>query len=137
LASGVVKSQQVSPAKLELARTFRRKMTRAETIVWERVRRCQLGVKIRRQQIIEGFIVDFYCEKAGLVIEVDGPVHTIPERVAIDVHREKVFAEKGLTELRFTNQQVYNDIDAVMSKITACISRRIRENVNAIEDTLT
>ncbi len=137
MASGVVKSQLVSPVKLELDRTFRRKMTRAETIVWERVRRGQLGVKIRRQQIIEGFIVDFYCEKVGLVIEVDGPVHTIPERVAIDVHRKKVFAEKGLMELRFTDQQVFNGIDTVISKIKACISRCIREKVNAIEDALT
>ena len=48
-------------------------MTPAEKILWEEVHAKKLGVRFRRQQVIAGLIVDFYCHKAALVIEVDGP----------------------------------------------------------------
>jgi very-short-patch-repair endonuclease len=49
----------------------RREMTPAEKLLWQKVRAKKLGVRFRRQQIIQGFIVDFYCHKAALVVEVD------------------------------------------------------------------
>jgi len=58
------------------------------------VRAKKLGVRFRRQQIIQGFIVDFYCHKAGLVIEVDGDIHDIQQDE--DARREKVLREMGL-----------------------------------------
>lgn len=62
--------------KQERARTLRRVMTPAETCLWEQLRgnRCA-GLHFRRQQVIDGFIADFYCHDAGLVVEVDGGVH--------------------------------------------------------------
>lgn len=52
-------------------------MTLAEKILWQEVRVNKLGVHFRRQQVIQGFIVDFYCHRAGLVVEVDGDVHDL------------------------------------------------------------
>jgi very-short-patch-repair endonuclease len=93
-------------------------MTPAEKMLWEHLRRKNiLGVKIRRQQIIEGFIVDFYCESAKLVIEVDGEIHSNPERQVIDVHRRNVFIARGLREIRFANNEILNNIDNVLLEI--------------------
>ena len=52
-------------------------MTPAEKILWNELRANKLGVHFRRQQVIAGFIVDFYCHKAGLVVEVDGDIHDL------------------------------------------------------------
>ena len=57
----IVTEQQVTKAKLERAKELRREMTPAEKILWEELRAKKLGVRFRRQQIIQGFIVDFYC----------------------------------------------------------------------------
>ena len=67
--------QKVTKEKQERAKELRRNMTPAEKILWHELRANKLGVHFRRQQIIAGFIVDFYCHKAGLVIEVDGDIH--------------------------------------------------------------
>jgi len=65
----VIPGQRVAKEKLERARELRREMTLAETILWQELRGNKLGVHFRRQQVIAGFIVDFYRHKAGLVIE--------------------------------------------------------------------
>ncbi len=72
----IVTGQIVSPEKLKRAKELRRNMTPAERRIWKHLRANQLdGWHFRRQQIIDGFIVDFYCHKAKLVIEIDGPIH--------------------------------------------------------------
>jgi very-short-patch-repair endonuclease len=122
--SGVIKLQYLSAGKLRQARELRGNMTAAEALLWERLRRNQLGVKFRRQQIIEGFITDFYCEAARLIIEVDGAVHENAERKAVDEHRRNVFRKRGLRELRFSNSQVETELEAVISRIKASVSLR-------------
>ena len=69
-------------------------MTPAEKILWQELRANKLGVHFRRQQVIAGFIVDFYCHKAGLVIEVDGDIHDLQREE--DARWEKVLSEMGL-----------------------------------------
>ena len=78
--------QRVTKEKLERARELRREMTPAEKLLWQEVRAKKLGVHFRRHtcpggrcqgQIIEGFIVDFYCHRAALVVEVDGDIHDL------------------------------------------------------------
>jgi very-short-patch-repair endonuclease len=115
--SGVVKLQKISDDKLSFAKAFRRNMTDSENLRWQKLRKGQLGVKFRRQQIIEGFVVDFYCESAKLVIEVDGPIHNTEEQKADDEHRRNVFQNRGLREIRFSNNQVDNDIVEVINII--------------------
>ena len=74
----IIPGQRVVKEKLQRARELRREMTPAEKILWQELRGNKLGVHFRRQQIIAGFIVDFYCHKVGLVIEVDGDIHDLP-----------------------------------------------------------
>ncbi len=72
----IVIGQKVSPSKVERTKEFRRQMTPEEKILWQRLRANRLnGLHFRRQQIIDGFIVDFYCHSAGVVVEVDGEIH--------------------------------------------------------------
>ena len=68
----IIPGQKVTKEKLQRAKELRRDMTPAEKLLWQELRANKLGVHFRRQQIIVGFIVDFYCHKAALVIEVDG-----------------------------------------------------------------
>src|SRR5258708_27853937 len=72
----ITSGQNVHPDKLEFAKQLRRKMTPAERRLWKALRRNALdGLHFRRQQVIEGYIADFYCDAAKLAIELDGAVH--------------------------------------------------------------
>jgi very-short-patch-repair endonuclease len=84
----IVTNQRVTKEKLQHAKELRHEMTPAEKILWEELRANRLGVHFRRQQVIQGFIVDFYCHKAGLVVEVDGDIHDLQKEE--DERREKV-----------------------------------------------
>lgn len=84
----IIPGQRVTKEKLQRSRELRREMTPAEKILWEELRGSKLGVRFRRQQVIQGFIVDFYCHWAGLVVEVDGDVHDLQREE--DERREKV-----------------------------------------------
>jgi len=64
---------------------------------------------------VAGFIVDFYCHKAGLVIEVDGDIHDLQQEE--DARREKVLSEMGLRIVRFRNEEVVRNLSAVVGKI--------------------
>jgi len=90
-------------------------MTPAEKVLWEELRANKLGVHFRRQQGIQGFIVDFYCHKAALVIEVDGDVHDLQKEE--DEQREKVLSALGLRIVRFGNDEVMRGLSAVVGKI--------------------
>jgi very-short-patch-repair endonuclease len=124
-STGLTRLQRVSEKKLRIARALRREMTPAEKALWERVRgrRCG-GLKIRRQQIVEGFFADFYCEKAKLAIEIDGSVHHNPEQQEIDRHREKVFQARGIKTIRFGNEGVLGSLRAMLDKIIAECNQR-------------
>jgi very-short-patch-repair endonuclease len=78
-------------------------MTSAEKILWQELRPNKLGVHFRRQQIIAGFIVDFYCHKAGMVVEVDGDIHDLQQEE--DARREKVLSEMGLRIVLFGGEE--------------------------------
>ena len=90
----IVTEQAVTKAKLERAKELRREMTPAEKLLWQQIRANKLGVRFRRQQVIQGFIVDFYCYKSALVIEVDGDIHDLQQEE--DARREKALSELGL-----------------------------------------
>jgi very-short-patch-repair endonuclease len=96
-------------------------MTPTEKILWQELRGNQLGVHFRRQQVIAGFIVDFYCHKADLVIELDGSVHEEELQKASDVLRDKTLSELGLRVVRFSNQEILKDPKQVVEKIRQLI----------------
>ena len=113
-----VRGQRIQSIKLQRSRELRHQMTEAERVLWERLRGGQtLGLRFRRQQIVCGFIVDFYCHAARLVIEVDGASHTGQE--AYDADRDITLGLTGLRVLRFTNDDVLHRMPSVLRQIAA------------------
>jgi very-short-patch-repair endonuclease len=117
-AKNIVVGQRVDPVKVERSKELRRDMTLAEKLLWQQLRTNQLdGRHFRRQQIIDGFIVDFYCHAAGLVIELDGGIHQ--QQVEYDAEREKVLRARSLRIVRFKNEEVQRDLKGVLARIRA------------------
>jgi len=108
-------------AKKELilqARELRKNMTPAESILWSYLRKQQIERAIfRRQHPIDIFIVDFYCHKYKLVIEVDGGIHYNPEISERDEGRTAELENLGLKIIRFTNDAVINEAEKVINII--------------------
>ena len=104
-----ITGQIIDPTKKDLSRQFRKKMTKEEKLMWELLRDHRMcGLHFRRQQIIRGFIADFYCHTINLVIEIDGEIHQ--KQQEYDQDRTKIFDQLGLRILRFTNSDLVNDI---------------------------
>jgi len=121
---GIVTGQVVDDAKAGRAWELRRHMTREERILWKALRTNRLGgLHFRRQQVIDGFIVDFYCHAAALVVEVYGPVHV--EQAGYDSERDQILSARGLHVLRVTDQAVQQDLPAVLSLIAALAANRM------------
>ena len=114
----ILTGQKINPEKLERARELRSQMTDAERTLWQRLRGNRLkGWHFRRQQVIAGYIVDFYCHAAGLVVEVDGPVHE--RQVARDEQRDQALSALGLKMLHVKNEEVMGDLETVARHILA------------------
>ena len=107
------------PAIFKKAKELRDNPTRAEEFLWEKIRRNQLsGFKFRRQHPIANFIADFYCHEVRLVVELDGRIHHKIEQKDYDKGREHELRTFGIKVLRFKNEEVINDIELVVSKIS-------------------
>ena len=117
----IIPGQKVAREKLDRARELRQDMTSAEKILWQELRANKLGFHFRRQQVIEGFIVDFYCHKVGLVIELDGNVHEEETQKESDTLRDKALNEIGLRVVRFRNEEVAKNLTRVVEKIRELI----------------
>ncbi|MFQ6015763.1 MAG: endonuclease domain-containing protein [Anaerolineae bacterium] len=112
------KRHRIHPAIRQRARELRRPQTPAEARLWQRLRRRQLnGHYFRRQHPIGNLIVDFYCAKARLVVEVDGDVHAMQEEH--DAARTEWLEERGYRVIRFSNKQVFGKLNAVLESILA------------------
>jgi len=93
-------------------------MTDAEKRLWSKIRMRQMGgYQFYRQRAIGNHIVDFYCPKAKLVLEVDGGQHYSDEQIEIDKKRSSYLNKLGLKVMRFTNLDVLNNIDVVLDEI--------------------
>ena len=101
----VVADPQTTRAKAALARMQRDLSTPNERLVWEWLRdRRMLGMKWRRQQVIVGFVADFYCPRHRLALEIDGSVHDCVDAQAYDRDRDRIFAAHGITTIRVSNE---------------------------------
>ena len=97
-------------------------MTDAENTLWLKLRRKQLkGYPFYRQKIIGEYIVDFYCPRANLVIELDGGQHYAEAGKAKDKTRDDVLIEMGIKVLRFSDRDVFENIGGVMEGIWSCL----------------
>ena len=92
-------------------------MTAAETALWASLGINLPGIKFRRQHPLGQYIADFYCHQHKLVIEVDGSIHHLPEVVQNDLEKQAFLEEQGLKALRFTNNQVFNNLERVLESI--------------------
>ena len=107
-----------NPRQLKSYRqTLRNQLTRPEAHLWYCLRRNQLGMRFRRQHGIGGYIVDFYCPGAGLVVEIDGDSHYVDSAKVKDRVRDDYLASLGLNVLRFTNRDVMENREAVVAEI--------------------
>ena len=102
---------------IEEAKRMRKEPTDAEAALWELLRDKKLGDKFRRQHLIDDFIVDFVCLSKNLVIEVDGGYHNDPTQKEYDQQRTLYLNEKGFRVIRFTNEEVLGNTEAVLTKI--------------------
>ena len=101
----------------ELSKKNKNEQTAEEKILWEQLRANKTGYHIRRQHIIDEFIADFVCLKKKLVIEVDGGYHTLKEQQEYDEMRTAFLKEWGYGVVRFTNEEVRNNISGVVRQI--------------------
>jgi len=98
------------------ARALRLASTDAERVLWKHLRGRRLGnFKFRRQQPIAGYVVDFVCVDTRLIIELDGGQHS--EQTSEDARRTVVLEKSGFRVLRFWNDQVLPDCEAVLAEI--------------------
>ena len=103
-----------------LARSLRRGATAAERRLWQGLRRKQVeAFRFRRQVILGDFIADFACFDARLVVEVDGATHSTEAEIAGDAVRSSALAKQGYVILRFTNGEVFRNLDGVLDTIHA------------------
>ena len=105
-----------------LARKMRHEPTQAEAVLWKALRGGQLGLRFRRQHALGRYIVDFYCPWARLAIEVDGAGHNRTR--AEDEERTAFLESKNVEVLRFTNDQIEQNLERVMERITEVLGRR-------------
>jgi very-short-patch-repair endonuclease len=107
------------------AHILRRSMTKAEAVLWKKLRDREIfNTKFRRQHPVFIFIVDFYCHEYKLVIEVDGEIHSDEETKQYDLGRTEVLNQLGLKVIRFTNDQILYDIESVTTKILDTITKQ-------------
>ena len=108
----------------EKRRTLRNNATAAERRRWSRLQGKQLGVKFRRQYSVDAFVVDFYSPSCKLAIEVDGDSHFGHQQIVADRERTRYVARFGIAVMRFTNAEVFENLDAVVERIAAVVAQR-------------
>ncbi|TPN46993.1 MULTISPECIES: endonuclease domain-containing protein [unclassified Mesorhizobium] len=109
--------QPVAPAKRNFARSLRRDVTEAEAKLWQELRDRRLDrIKFRRQMPIGKYVADFVCPEARLIIEIDGSQHADSETDRI---RKRELEAKGFRILRFWNDDILRDMNAVCDTIIA------------------
>ena len=111
------------------ANRLRKEMTKAEACLWKYVLRAgkMKGFQFRRQRPALNYVVDFMCKELMLVIEVDGITHHFEEVIKNDKRRQKALEIAGFTVLRFTDDEVLNNINAVHNYLEDWIEKKINK----------
>ena len=99
-------------------KALRRSLSKAEAVIWLHLSRKQMnGFKFRRQYSVNQYVIDFYCPELKLAIEIDGDSHYGYLSEKYDNERQKYIESFGIHFMRFTNDDVYNNIDGVLQMI--------------------
>ena len=100
------------------AKSLRNNETKAEILLWEKLKNNQLGgFKFRRQHPISLYIADFYCHKLKLIIEIDGEYHFTKEQIPKDKERTNMIEFNGVQVIRFSNEEILSNIETVLQEI--------------------
>ena len=105
------------PEIFRFAEKLRANMTEAEKRLWAFLRLKPQGYKFRRQHPFARYVLDFYCHKAKLAIEIDGKYHELPGQKKLDKTRTSEIKNMGVKELRFTNEEVLTQFESVKKTI--------------------
>jgi cyclase len=105
-----------------LARMLRSKMSKPEKELWAFLQTKPLGLKFRRQHPFGKYILDFYCHPKRLSIEIDGIDHEIPDQRAYDLNRKMILMNYGISEIRFKNEEILNDLNKVIEEIIKAVN---------------
>ena len=120
---------------IEKARFLRNNLTLAEKRLWEKINNEKIqGLKFRRQHPLKSYIIDFYCVKLKLAIEVDGSNHFKKRQSEYDRERTYELNELGITEIRFNNEEVFKNIDAVINKIEVVVHELLKVTPNPLKE---
>ncbi len=115
----------------EKRRDLRNDQTYCEKIIWSALRRKQIkGERFLRQYSIDQYVIDFYCPNLKLAIEIDGDDHfESEEKIEYDKKRQKYLESYGLTFVRYTDDEVYGNINKVVDKIEKALIKLQRLNI--------
>lgn len=118
---------EYNPRLKQIARKLRKDMTLAEILLWKEIKgKKVLGCDFHRQKPIDEYVVDFYCPRLKLVLEIDGDSHD--EKEELDKIRQEKLESKGLTVLRFWDLDVRANVDGIVEQlrewIVACVQTK-------------
>lgn len=110
----------------EKRRILRKNMTEAEKELWNKIRnKKMMAFRFLRQYSIDGFIIDFYCPKLRLAIEVDGGIHLKKENKAYDFERQKIIELFNINFIRIKNEEIFYNLEFVINNIKSIIEKII------------
>jgi very-short-patch-repair endonuclease len=104
------------------AKELRSNPTKTELRIWKCIRDKKLGIEFHRQVPMLNYVVDFYCHEIMLAVEIDGLYHSQIAQQLYDYDRQEKLEQKGVSFLRFSNDQVHNNIKNVMLEINSKIN---------------
>ena len=109
------------------ARALRQNMTREERHLWFQFLQ-PYPVRFLRQKPVAGYIADFYCARARLIVELDGSQHYDPDALKYDAIRTRRLQEYGFKVIRFTNRDIWRNFEGVMYVIDKEVKERVKDN---------
>jgi very-short-patch-repair endonuclease len=104
-------------------RQLRKSQTEAENILWQEIRNKNLGFRFVRQFSVRGYVMDFYCPKARLAIELEGKIHKKPDVKKYDKYRTSYLEAFGIKVLRINNEEIINNLKLVSNRICFAASK--------------
>ena len=117
------------PKLKQIARNLRNNSTLSEVLFWNKIKgKSILGYQFLRQKPVGNFIVDFYCNKLKLAIEIDGDSHGFEESIQNDKIKENHLSRLGIDLIRYSDQEVKINIDGVINHLVDWIEKKEKEN---------
>jgi imidazole glycerol-phosphate synthase subunit HisF len=111
--------------KIKMAKKMAHNQTPPEKALWDEMKNNQMGVPWHKQHPMYGYIADFWCPQAKLIVEADGNQHLKKSAVKHDHRRDKVMKSNGIKTIRFTAQEIKNNLPAVMVMIQVEMQKRL------------